>query len=369
VCYTLRGSEFAHSKAILAVNICMVVPLLALSLTATILAATEMDHANGLGAYVTSEHAVYTLGESIDITFWVRKPEILIVPALEIRDSGGQIVPEEVVAGKTFATFKKRGDNTEVVDGRIPPSSNYVETIPDIRHWYDLSKPGMYTLKFVGEESLADDSVRRIVSNTLTIFVRNRADPNDRIIPLKEIWALQMPGTRPMNVTMRGSSSDYESPEGTLVDQIRAELAYDPTKWPVAGQAFVVGGSGMEALREAHAVIVQGGARRKSFCPDEEVTIVLFSRSFNYYVHLVGAEQRNNVIQLLYKLMPHETKEMTSHLALIPLSKLASGDFRVEIKPQIVQDTFGLDWAKWIRQIVCESFVFKVEQRKQKIVP
>ncbi len=364
--YRVQGAK-AGAKG--RVWIRVLVPLSVLFIIGATLAACSTDGPANLGAYITSKHAVYTVGDGIDITFWVRKSENPVVPTFEICDSNGRVVQEKVVGGQTFATTKKRGNNTEVVDGRIPPGENYLETCEDVHRWYDISKPGAYTLRFFGKESLANGEVRRIVSNTLTIFVRDRADPNDRTIPLNEIWALQMPGTRPMNVTMRGDPSDYESPEGPLVAEILETLAYDPHKHPTADSGFAVSGTGMEALRETHAVLVQGKPRKKSFQVSEPISLVFFSYSFGSYVHLVGAEQRDNVIQLLYRLVPHRTKEMTAHLALVPVPKLVNGSIPVEIKPQIVQNTFGLDWAKWIPQIVCESFVFKIEQRKQKVVP
>lgn len=199
-----------------------------------------------------------------------------------------------------------------------------------------------------------------VVLCTLTICLQGRADGADRVIPLKDIWALDMPGTRSMNRTMRGDPPAYVAPEGRLVDEIRSALKYDPRKHAVAAEAFAVRGAGRDALREAYAVLVQGRAKRASFREDEKISLVFFSYLFSSYVHLVRVEQRSNSIQLSYRFVPHETREVTAHIALIPISNPGCGTIRVEVKPEIDATVPGRDWDRWARRIVARSFTFRV---------
>ena len=184
---------------------------------------------------------------------------------------------------------------------------------------------------------------------------------SDPVVPLKDIWALKMPGTRPMSVTKLGDPPAYESPEGLLVDNIRQALTFDPKRRPLAEECFAVRGSGMDALRGAHAVLVEGQARITSFHRNEPISLVFFSYSFNHYVHLIGVEKQGLIVRLSYRLVPHRTKEMTAHIALVPVSHPGSGNIRVEVTPRLDSTALALDLHGWVEKIVCRPFVFNVQ--------
>ncbi|MGK7883406.1 MAG: hypothetical protein AB4057_02130 [Crocosphaera sp.] len=194
---------------------------------------------------------------------------------------------------------------------------------------------------------------------TFTQTTSNMKETNiNQLISLEEIWALDMPGTRPMNRTMRGEPLIYESPEGQLVDEIRKALGYDLEK--KADQCFAVSGEGMKALQEAHKVIVQGKEKKTKFSQDESISIVFFSSFFASYVHLVKVEKKGKVIQIIYRFVPHQTKEVTAHIALIPISHLETGQIQVEIKPETETQISNFDAEQWGQKIVCRPFVFQV---------
>jgi hypothetical protein len=188
-----------------------------------------------------------------------------------------------------------------------------------------------------------------------------RDDSSGHVIPLKDIWALHMPGTRPMNRTMRDDPPAYVAPEGRLVDEIVRALKYDPQKHPVADEGFAVSGTGMQALREAHGVLVKGKVKKTSFRKDEKISLVFFSYQFGAYVHLLRAEQGGKVIRLSYRFVPHKTKEVTSHIALISVSNPGSGTIRVEVRLQ-THTAAARNWRPWVDRIVCRSFVFSVSE-------
>ena len=90
---------------------------------------------------------------------------------------------------------------------------------------------------------------------------------------------------------------------------------------------------------------------------------MFFSYQFGAYVHLLRAEQRGKIIRLSYRFVPHETREMTAHVALIPVSNTVSGTVRVEVKPQIDGAGSARNWTRWVQRIVCRSFVFNVSEK------
>ena len=308
------------------------------------------------GVVLTSEHSVYTVGEPIDLTVWVRRQDALMVPDLEVRDSHGNHIRKRDAEGKALFSLNDRDDA-----GRLTPGRNYLEAIPDLRRFFDITTPGLYSIRFVGD---VGGRPHAVVSDAMSFHVREKAHPSDRVIPLSDIWALDMPGTKPMNRTLRGEPLAYEAPEGALLSEIVAALNYDPRRRPVVGECFAVEGQGLEALRAAHKVLVEGGSKQIKFRQGQQISLVFYSLSFNSYVHLAHVEQRPDTIQLTYLLVPHKTKEMTAHLALIPVFIPASVLVRVEVKPSMTDGLAAVDWGKWPKEIVCSSFAFNLTTSK-----
>jgi hypothetical protein len=147
--------------------------------------------------------------------------------------------------------------------------------------------------------------------------------PDDKpvTIPLDQIWANRMPGTKKI---------------GLLVEQeprltgIQNALGFPP-KDGEAKPAFAVQGRGLDALREAHAVIVDEKKPRDTFPAGNEVSVVFFTHETGPYVHLQKVERQKNNINIHYKFVPHEEEDTERHIALIPLGKLADGNYSVNI--------------------------------------
>ncbi len=191
------------------------------------------------------------------------------------------------------------------------------------------------------------------------------------VIPLDQIWAYKMPGTRPMNAFLQRGV--YVTPEGSLLGEIRRALVQEPVKgtsrpiqWKDAKPGFAVLGTGMDALREAHAVLVKKQEPRKSFPVDTEITLVFFSYDAGSYVHLHRVDRQDNVVEIRYQFVPHYSLDGSEHFALIPLGKLPAGKQRVNVIQSPLQqkhvDKFGVQplRTEWGRRIVCKSFSFLV---------
>ena len=148
---------------------------------------------------------------------------------------------------------------------------------------------------------------------------------NAVLIPLDEIWALDMPGTR-----------DAKELDGSLVREIGDSTLCNLETGVVIGlktrTAFAVLGTGVDALRAAHAVFTDKNKPRKTFPEESNVSVVFYSIQVrNRYVHLDRVERQGEVIHIHYRFVLHKTKESTRHLALIPLGKLPSGKYRVKM--------------------------------------
>lgn len=137
-------------------------------------------------------------------------------------------------------------------------------------------------------------------------------------IPLDQIWAFGMPGTHPIEASQ-------------LTKEIRSALANRPPKGGQAQVGFAVAGVGLQALRNAHKVLVKDEMPQATFPPGKKISLVFFSHQGGVYVHLDKVERSNNTVTINYKLIPHRTREATEHFALIPLTNTPKGRIQVEV--------------------------------------
>lgn len=176
-------------------------------------------------------------------------------------------------------------------------------------------------------------------------------------IPLKEIWANNMPDTKEIG------SLAKQDPRLT---GITSALGFPPKE--EAKPAFAVQGKGLDALREAHVVIVDKKKSRDTFAAGSDVSVVFFAHETRSYVHMHKVERQGNNVNVSWRFVPHETEDMTRHVALIPLGKLPSGKYRVNIirsaMPQKYIDLgFRPTSEEVARRVVCGSFSFSVSEQ------
>ena len=217
-----------------------------------------------------------------------------------------------------------------------------------------------------------------LVGTLVTTMHAETADEQQksRLIPLKEIWAYKMPHTKDVwqlepdnfgaNVRDLGSEEQTKRYKKSLTFQIVNQLGtLKPTEPAPFG--FVVSGKGFEALRETHSVLVDGKKPSEVLPAQHDLSLVFFSKAFDYYVHLDEVEIEPDKIKVRYFFVPHRG-DGTSHFALISLGKLPQGKVEVDFVRSPQPDSeetagFGAPPAKTFDAvIVCRPFTFTVKE-------
>lgn len=175
-------------------------------------------------------------------------------------------------------------------------------------------------------------------------------------IPLKDIWALNMPGTCDVR------ELDCERSRA-LVGTIRESLHLPDASSLTKG--FAVEGSGAVALQHAHDVLVSGEKPRYRFAPDSELSIVFFSREFGRNVHIREVALKDGTMEVRYQLVPHKTENTTAHFALIPIGKLPVGKHHVKMARMPLDQSYRDASYQPLsdsdtRRIVCQSFYLAI---------
>jgi hypothetical protein len=186
-------------------------------------------------------------------------------------------------------------------------------------------------------------------------------------IPLDKIWAWQMPGT--LDVATLEKDKPPSFAYGPLVRDILRVLGDAPEEGKPAREAFAVQGTGLDALREAHAVLVQKKKPQNTFPAGSEISVVFFSYSSGSYVHLEKVQRRDNVIEIRYRFVPHKTAELTEHIAIAPLGPSPAGEFQVAVIQSPMDERFVKGGFRPVdpavaRQLVSGSFRFSVEEAR-----
>jgi hypothetical protein len=155
-----------------------------------------------------------------------------------------------------------------------------------------------------------------------------------------------------------------------IVESLLAKSAAVRRKSEEAGPGFAVAGSGLEALRNVHAILVKGDERLQVFSTNQAISILFFSHTASgNRVHVRHVERTNREIMIQFRLMPYFEKNLSLSLALIPIGKLPAGEYRVEMVQLPVERKYvemgikPLD-KNWAKMFVCKSFSFSVKDRK-----
>lgn len=190
-------------------------------------------------------------------------------------------------------------------------------------------------------------------------------------IPLSEIWALEMPGTRdvrelePEALKVKDKTLPLEERfkllKKTLTWQISQSL---PPSSKKAGPGFVVSRPRPELLEAVRDVLMGETKRTDSFPAGSDITAVFFSSS-GLIIHIYHVERRANVVEIQYRFVPHEEDYMSEHFALIPLGKLPSGLYQVKVVLGPLEQKFvdaGFEQNPSAAKNVSRSFKFEVQQ-------
>jgi hypothetical protein len=215
-----------------------------------------------------------------------------------------------------------------------------------------------------------------------------REQSDTEIIPLDRIWATHMPGTRDirdLQPEQRQEKWDRLPPDEQR--KIRARDILAPTvlslgetssSWPREGQiaktGFAVAGTGLQALQEAHSVLVAGAKPSESFTPDDDITLVFFCYEFGSHVEIRKVERHDNDIAIHYRFVRPINKSLEIQLALIPIGRLSAEKYHVEVTQETTgQETLDRHYISrkpdprneqrerdWGRRFVSGSYFFSV---------
>lgn len=181
-------------------------------------------------------------------------------------------------------------------------------------------------------------------------------EPESVTIPLDQIWGFDLPGTRDIagiplpEIDERRwgtDSSTLRQQREFDIEQFRRSLT---AKAPAdnAFPAFVV-----NRAPDFHCLRIASGLaamfkqpqkldpyRKTSFSVGSDTTLVMFSHPASYYLRLRRVKRLGNRIVVRYQYEPHFTSDTTVHFALIPLGKLAAGDYRVRFEQDRMDKRF-----------------------------
>jgi hypothetical protein len=178
-------------------------------------------------------------------------------------------------------------------------------------------------------------------------------------IPLNQIWAYNMPSTKKIG--------ELAKQEPRLMEVARSLWKPAP-KEESARIAFAVQGTGLDAFRNSYEVLVKKKDPNHNFNANTEISVVFFAHADVWYVHLESVERKNNTITINYKFISHETDDTSEHFALIPLGKLPSGKYQVDMVPNQINEAgdpamHPVDM-EIVNRIVGGSFSFTVKEGK-----
>jgi hypothetical protein len=185
-------------------------------------------------------------------------------------------------------------------------------------------------------------------------------------IPLDEIWAYDMPGTR--NI---GGLDAVKEPTGVtvqpMVNQIVTFLASrHPKEGENVGPAFIVRGTRRKALDNAKTVLTGTVKPESIFPPDTDLTLFFYSAIGGGYVRIASVEKSDHTITVKYRFVLHNTRDDSLHFALIPLGQLLEDKYEVKIEQIGSVDFKGRPAAPIARfeRVVCQGTSFSIRKQK-----
>jgi hypothetical protein len=200
-------------------------------------------------------------------------------------------------------------------------------------------------------------------------------------IPLNEIWAYEMPGTkdvRELEPDVYGDEARTLPPKErderfnkSIIQEIRRSLKIQP--YPELGletlrkpkEAFVVEGNEKKVLHETNVVLAGTKESQTTFASGSNLTLVFYSLQTGSYVQLQSVKLKGNQIEVHFRFVPHFTDESSSHFALIPLPGLSAGQYLVTMVEDPLKDykLWGANQfnPKLRAKYVCKDFEFKVD--------
>jgi hypothetical protein len=194
-----------------------------------------------------------------------------------------------------------------------------------------------------GQEKEASMLIR-ILAIAISLLCCSMSHAEEAVeIPLTEIWSTNQKRMwavdEPVTKYLGELTKDDEELNRLLWDTV--EFLDIDSRNQKAGKAFAVDGTGLEALRNAHAVFSGKDKAAASLDSDQEISIVFFSLQSAYYISLTKVHRVGAMIDITYEYIPKEESNVPSVLAFIPLGKLTPGHYQVLIEHEPFEKRFG----------------------------
>lgn len=179
-------------------------------------------------------------------------------------------------------------------------------------------------------------------------------------IPLKDVWAYRTPGAKdvaeledakaevnPQDTPAEALERMKNSPLRAMLKQLRGRFrkSYKNPDEPLPA-SIVVNGTGNEAFEnlsraiKADPAIFENGAA-SDFDASKPFTVVMFTAESDAYLYVEKILWDGEVLSVAYRVVPHLNREVTQHLALIPVEKTSASGLKVELLPFVVDDRFA----------------------------
>jgi hypothetical protein len=203
-------------------------------------------------------------------------------------------------------------------------------------------------------------------TSTIAEPVDQQPDADVVTIPLDQVWAYEMPGTRDIreldraNIKLLGKA---------LLDPISVSLLESPNRpkpGESAGKGFAVTGTDRVALQRIYAILVGGEKPHSTFSTDDEVTAVFFSYPFaGRYIHIGQIERLKGEFKISYRGQPYSERHFSFALALVPLGRLTEGQYQVTmiqlpLEEKYIKRGFRPREKQWSERFVCGPFSFHI---------
>jgi hypothetical protein len=230
-------------------------------------------------------------------------------------------------------------------------------------------------------------------THPIYLFGDRRNRPVRRTVDLSEIWSVQLRGTRdlwsleksviqtdpdidwgidgdllPRDVYLtsrRGWSSGIKTLASTKIGQILAELSAEKA----AGPSFIVSGHGEEALRNAHAIIVDGQTASNTITTGSQGSVVFFTIS-TIPVEITDCIYNAREVRIRYRFLPVSKESIAPSLpfptlALIPIyTDMSPSIASVEIERVPCINMEDEKRRQPFLRVVCKSCVFSIDRQE-----
>jgi len=155
-------------------------------------------------------------------------------------------------------------------------------------------------------------------------------------IPLERVWAVRMPGTRPLEVALIDDAGNVvidglTDAQNALLSEILASL--QTFGLDVRG-GFAVNGVDVEVLQAAHDWLVDEIPPSR-LTRQRPIALVFFSYQQGMDIHMQHIQQQGLRIEVQYYKVPRGDQEYSAQLAIVPLNTPPAGTLKIILRGQL----------------------------------